>query len=55
LSYGSFAALLHPLMAGYAAIAMLTLALVDRNAWRSVPCFTGWDLALCGHFLGHAA
>jgi len=37
----ALAALLHPLMAGYAAIAMLTLALVDRNAWRSVALLYG--------------
>jgi hypothetical protein len=43
----ALAALLHPLMAGYAAIAMLTLALVDRNAWRSVALLYGLGWTLC--------
>ena len=43
----ALAALLHPLMAGYAAIAMLTLALVDRTAWRSLGLLYGLGLTLC--------
>ena len=35
----ALAALLHPLMAGYAAIAMLTLALARRRMWRSLGLF----------------
>jgi hypothetical protein len=40
------AALLHPLMAGYAAIAVCTLALVNRRQWRSVSLWAvlGWLL-----------
>jgi hypothetical protein len=43
----ALAALLHPLMAGFAAIEMLTLALVDRTAWRSLGLFYGLGFALC--------
>jgi hypothetical protein len=43
----ALAALLHPLMAGYAAIAMLTLALVDGNAWWSLGVFYGLGWTLC--------
>jgi hypothetical protein len=32
----ALAALLHPLMAGYAAVAVLTLALIKRRMWRSL-------------------
>ena len=40
------AALLHPLMAGYTAIAMLTLALARRRMWWSLGllCGSGWVL-----------
>jgi hypothetical protein len=44
----ALATLLHPLMAGFAAIAMVTLALVDRTAWRSLGLFYGLGFALCG-------
>jgi hypothetical protein len=44
----ALAALLHPLMAGYAAIAMLTLALARRRMWRSLGLLLrlGW-LTVC--------
>ena len=41
------AALLHPLMAGYAAIAMFTLALVNRRQWRFVGLWAGLGWLLC--------
>jgi hypothetical protein len=42
----ALAALLHPLMAGYTAIAMLTLALARRRMWWSLGllCGSGWVL-----------
>jgi hypothetical protein len=42
----ALAALLHPLMAGYAAISMLTLALARRNMWLALGVIlgTGWLL-----------
>ena len=40
-------ALLHPLMAGYAAIAMLTLALARRKMWRSLGLFAALGWLLC--------
>ena len=43
----ALAALLHPLMAGYAAIAMVTVALADRTAWRSLGLFYGLGFTLC--------
>ena len=41
-------ALLHPLMAAYTAIAMLTLALASRRMWWSVGLFCGFGYSLCG-------
>jgi hypothetical protein len=41
------AALLHPLMAGYAAITMFTLALVNRRKWWSVGLWAGLGWLLC--------
>jgi hypothetical protein len=52
-----FAALLHPLMAGYAAIAMFTLALVKRRKWWSVGLWAGLGWLLCAVIFlttGHA-
>jgi hypothetical protein len=43
----ALAALLHPLMAGYAAIAMVTLALIQRGMWRSLSLFYGLGWLLC--------
>ena len=39
--------LLHPLMAGYAAISMLTLALARRKMWRSLGLFLGLGWLVC--------
>jgi hypothetical protein len=41
------AALLHPLMAAYTAIAMLTLALARRRKWRSLCLWAGSGWLLC--------
>ncbi len=41
------AALLHPLMAGYTAIAMVTLALVNRRKWWPVGMWAGLGWLLC--------
>ena len=43
----ALAALLHPLMAGYAAIAMLTLVLARRKMWRALGLFVGLGWLLC--------
>jgi hypothetical protein len=40
-------ALLHPLMAAYAAIAALTLALTQRRMWRSIAVIYGLGCLLC--------
>jgi hypothetical protein len=40
-------ALLHPLMAAYAAIAALTLALTRRRMWRSIAAIYGLGWLLC--------
>jgi hypothetical protein len=42
----ALAALLHPLMAGYAAVALLTLVLAKRRMWRGLALFAvlGWML-----------
>lgn len=50
-------ALLHPLMAGYTAIAMVTLALVKRRKWWSVGLWAGLGWLLCAVIFlttGHA-
>jgi hypothetical protein len=39
--------LLHPLMAGHAAISMLTLALARRKMWRALGLFVGLGWLLC--------
>ena len=39
--------LLHPLMAGYAAISMLSLALARRKMWRALGLFVGLGWLLC--------
>jgi hypothetical protein len=44
----TLAALLHPLMAAYTAIAMLTLGLARRRMWRSLGLFCGFGYSLCG-------
>jgi hypothetical protein len=41
-------ALLHPLMAAYTAIAMLTLALARRRMWWPLGWFCGFGYLLCG-------
>ncbi len=41
-------ALLHPLMAGYTAITMLTLALARRKMWRALALTSGLGWLLCG-------
>ena len=43
----ALAALLHPLMAAYTAIAMLTLALARRRMWRSLGLICGFGCLLC--------
>jgi hypothetical protein len=43
----ALAALLHPLMAGYAAIAMVTVAIAGRRMWRPIGLFYGLGLAIC--------
>jgi hypothetical protein len=43
----ALAALLHPLMAGYAAVAVLTVALVQRGRWRSLSVFYGLGWLMC--------
>ncbi len=43
----ALAALLHPLMAGYAAIAMVTLALARHRKWRSLGLLCGLGWLLC--------
>jgi hypothetical protein len=50
-------ALLHPLMAAYAAIAMLTLALAQRRMWRSLALVfaLGWLLSAIIFTLTHQA
>ncbi len=40
-------ALLHPLMAGYAAIAMLLLALARRRMWRTLALAAGFGWLVC--------
>jgi hypothetical protein len=49
----ALAALLHPLMAGYAGITMLVLAFTKRRKWRSlgILCSLGW-LLCAGIFVG---
>jgi hypothetical protein len=42
------AALLHPLMAGYTAITMVTLALAQRRMWRALALMAGLGWLLCG-------
>src|ERR1700691_5018064 len=44
----ALAALLHPLMACYAAIAMLTLALTRRRMWRCLGLLAALQWLLCG-------
>jgi hypothetical protein len=43
----AFAALLHPLMAGHIAIAMLTLAFARRRMWWSLGLFSGSGWVMC--------
>jgi hypothetical protein len=43
----ALAALLHPLMAGYATVAVLTVALVQRGRWRSLSVFYGLGWLMC--------
>jgi hypothetical protein len=43
----ALAALLHPLMAAYTAIAMVTLALARRGMWRPLGLFCGFGCLLC--------
>ncbi len=51
------AALLHPLMAGYTAITMLTLALAQRKMWRALSLLfaIGWLLCAVIFVATHAA
>ena len=46
----ALAALLHPLMAGYAAIALLTLVLTKRRMWRSLGLLAVTAWVLCAVF-----
>ena len=41
-------ALVHPLMAGYTAVTMLTLALARRKMWRALALIPGLGWLLCG-------
>jgi hypothetical protein len=52
-----FAALLHPLMAGYTAIGMLTLALAQRTMWRTLGLMfaIGWLLSAVIFLATHPA
>jgi hypothetical protein len=44
----ALAALLHPLMAAYSAIAMISVALSQRRLWRFLCLFYGLGFLLCG-------